>query len=146
MRFSIPIRVYIEDTDAGGIVYYVNYLKYMERARSEFLRACGFEHRELLQQDILFVVHKSTVHYKKPATMDEALVSTLWIKNQAKVRVIFQQTIARQSDGEVLCEAENEIACVRYSDKKPQRIPAQLREGFATISGKNAQTHFESDK
>ena len=82
-EFSLPIRVYIEDTDAAGIVYYVNYLKFMERARTEYLRHIGFGHY-LLTEDYLFVVRKVQIDYKQPAKMDDLLQVTARIIKQGK--------------------------------------------------------------
>ena len=74
-EFTLPVRVYIEDTDAGGIVYYVNYLKFMERARTEFMRTLGYQHYVLADENFQFVVHSANVQYRQPARIDDALVA-----------------------------------------------------------------------
>ena len=82
--FSIPVRVYMEDTDAGGIVYYVNYLKFMERARSEWLRDLGLDQQTLLDEGTQLVVYRMACHYAKPARLDEALTVTASIAEQGR--------------------------------------------------------------
>jgi 4-hydroxybenzoyl-CoA thioesterase len=94
--FTFPIRIYIEDTDAAGIVYYVNYLKFMERARTEYLRHIGFGHY-LLTEDYLFVVRKVQIDYKQPAKMDDLLqVTARIIIKLGKASLQFEQHLYRQ--------------------------------------------------
>ena len=107
--FTLPIRIYIEDTDAAGIVYYVNYLKFMERARTEYLRDIGFGHY-LLTEDYLFVVRKVDIRYKQPARMDDLLKVSAQIIKIGKASLQFKQTLERND--EILCEATVDIACV----------------------------------
>ena len=107
--FTLPIRIYIEDTDAAGIVYYVNYLKFMERARTEYLRDIGFGHY-LLTEDYLFVVRKVDIRYKQPARMDDLLKVSAQIIKVGKASLQFKQTLERND--EILCEATVDIACV----------------------------------
>lgn len=132
-EFSIPIRVYIEDTDAGGIVYYVNYLKYMERVRTEWLRSLGFQHYTLEDGDFLFVVHSANVRYLKPALMDDALLSKLKIIKLGKARFVFLQEIIREATGELLCSGEITIACVDPIKKKPKALPEKIYQSAAQI-------------
>jgi len=89
MSFAMPVTVYIEDTDAGGIVYYVNYLKYMERARSEWLRASGLTQRELFDDGVQLVVHRLTCRYAKPARLDDRLQVTASVVEATSCRVRF---------------------------------------------------------
>ncbi len=122
-EFMLPVRVYIEDTDAGGIVYYVNYLKYMERARTEWLRSFGFDHVRLAANNVQFVVIQCQVRYLKPARMDDFLrVTTRAIVNKA--RIDFEQSVWRSE--ERLCQAKISVACVRADSLKPQGIPPEL--------------------
>ena len=79
--FSFPVRVYIEDTDAGGIVYYVNYLKYMERSRTEFLRSLGYDKPAILEGGLLLVVHTAQVNYRRSARLDDQLQVTTQLRN-----------------------------------------------------------------
>ena len=123
--FSLNIRVYIEDTDAAGIVYYVNYLKFMERARTEYLRHIGFGHY-LLTEDYLFVVRKAQIDYKQPAKMDDELRVTAQIIKQGKASLLFEQCIYRRDT--LLSRAEIDIACVAKQSLKPCALPTRLTE------------------
>jgi len=126
--FNLPIRVYIEDTDAAGIVYYVNYLKFMERARTEYLRHVGFGHY-LLTEDYLFVVRKAQIDYKQPAKMDDELRVTAQIIKQGKASLLFEQCIYRQDT--LLSRAEIDIACVAKQSLKPCALPTRLTDLLA---------------
>lgn len=122
-EFSWPVRVYYEDTDAGGVVYYANYLKYLERARSEFLRKLGFELDRLAREEnILFIVRKVTIDYLKPALFNELLNVSAKITELRKVSMLFQQTI-RNRNNECICQAEIRIACIDQTTMKPVTIP-----------------------
>ena len=122
---KIGVRVYIEDTDAGGIVFYANYLKFFERARTEFFRARGFELRSGLDKNINYVVHSLSVQYKQSARLDDMLVVTAEVIKTAKTYLIFKQFVLTEG-GEVLVEAEVKIACLYFDKAKPQRLPADL--------------------
>ncbi|MCH8543527.1 MAG: tol-pal system-associated acyl-CoA thioesterase [Alcanivorax sp.] len=124
-EFTLPLRVYIEDTDAGGIVYYVNYLKFMERARTEFLRTLGYQHYGLAEEDFQFVVHSCAVRYLKPARIDDALRVTARLDKVGRVALDFVQQVWRNE--ELLCEAQVKVACVRASDLRPRGLPAALQ-------------------
>lgn len=123
--FNLNIRIYIEDTDAAGIVYYVNYLKFMERARTEYLRHIGFGHY-LLTEDYLFVVRKAQIDYKQPAKMDDELRVTAQIIKQGKASLVFEQCIYRQDT--LLSRAQIDIACVAKQSLKPCALPTRLTE------------------
>ncbi|MFO1391370.1 MAG: tol-pal system-associated acyl-CoA thioesterase [Agitococcus sp.] len=126
--FSLPIRIYIEDTDAAGIVYYVNYLKFMERARTEFLRHIGFGHY-LLTENYLFVVRKVQIDYKQPAKMDDLLQVTARIIKQGKASLQFEQCLYRQQT--LLASAIVDIACVHKQNLKPCALPSHLTQLLA---------------
>jgi 4-hydroxybenzoyl-CoA thioesterase/acyl-CoA thioester hydrolase len=123
--FTLPIRIYIEDTDAAGIVYYVNYLKFMERARTEYLRDMGFGHY-LLTEDYLFVVRKVDIRYKQPARMDDLLKVSAQIIRVGKASLQFKQTLERNDA--ILCEATVDIACVDKIHLKPCALPTRLTD------------------
>ncbi|NIC04015.1 tol-pal system-associated acyl-CoA thioesterase [Billgrantia bachuensis] len=123
-EFRLPLRVYIEDTDAGGIVYYVNYLKFMERARSEWLRHHGLTQRELLDAGIQLVVHRLDCRYAKPARLDDDLSVTAAVESSGRCRLRFAQSVMRS--GEPLCEARVDIACVDAQRLKPIPWPPAL--------------------
>lgn len=122
--FSMPVRVYIEDTDAGGIVYYVNYLKYMERARTEFMRAQGFDKRFIFTADLMFVVHSVEVQYLRPARLDDELQVTAEIVENGAAQLLFEQRILRAADE--VCSGRVRVACVDVTTLKPRRIPRNL--------------------
>ncbi|WP_219863755.1 tol-pal system-associated acyl-CoA thioesterase [Vreelandella piezotolerans] len=122
--FSIPVRVYMEDTDAGGIVYYVNYLKFMERARSEWLRDLGLDQQTLLDEGTQLVVYRMACHYAKPARLDEALTVTASIAEQGRCRMTFAQQVFREK--ELLCSATVEIACLHAATLRPKAWPSSL--------------------
>lgn len=119
------MRVYIEDTDAGGIVYYVNYLKFMERARTEYLRQFGFG-KTAMWDESMFVVHSLTIDYKKPAQLDDWLIVTAYPKKIGRAGMVFEQKICRED--ELLCEAEIKIACVDAKSMRPTKLPDELVE------------------
>lgn len=126
-EFSIPVRVYIEDTDAGGIVYYVNYLKYMERCRTELLRSFGYGKTAILDDGLLLVVRSAQVDYFKSARLDDALTVTASATKVARTYVVLKQGI--YCDEQLLCEGEIKVACVRGGEMmRPAALPIDMRE------------------
>jgi tol-pal system-associated acyl-CoA thioesterase len=123
-EFQCPVRVYIEDTDAGGIVYYVNYLKYMERARTEFMRNLGYDKNFIFTEDLMFVVHSVEVRYHRPARLDDELTATARIAESGAAQLLFEQRILRGDDE--LCAGHVRIVCVEQQTLKPRRIPKNL--------------------
>ncbi len=123
-EFRWPLRVYIEDTDAGGIVFYVNYLKYMERARTEFMRAYGYDKAAVFSADLMFVVRDIAVDYRRPARLDDELIATARIVENRAAQLTFEQRILRGD--EELCGGRVNIACVDRGTLKPKRIPDEL--------------------
>lgn len=126
MEFSWPVRVYIEDTDAGGIVYYVNYLKFMERARTEFLRHLGFDHAQMIQQGSMFVIHSADTRYLLPAVLDDELQVTVSMSSIKRSSVTFKQRVLRASSQQLLAETEVRAVCVLKDNMKPCAIDAEL--------------------
>lgn len=123
--FTWAVRVYYEDTDSGGVVYYANYLKFFERARTEFLRALGFEQDELkTQEGIIFVVKSVRAEYLKPARFNDLLTVTC-SPNACKHASLefFQQILRRQ---EILCEGWIRIACLDAASLRPCPMPQSL--------------------
>jgi len=118
-------RVYFEDTDAGGVVYYANYLKFYERARTEFLRALGFEQDDLLLQNIVFVVRNITVDFIHAARFNEVLLVRTRIGQLKKASLVFdQQIFTSDSDQEQLVNsAQVKVVCVTADEFKPTAIP-----------------------
>jgi acyl-CoA thioester hydrolase len=119
------VRVYWEDTDAGGVVFYANYLKYFERARSEWLRALGIGQQDLSERSgLIFVVSAARLRYRAPARLDDLLQISAEPTAIRRASLSIRQQARRAQD--LLCEAEVEIACVAQSDFRPQRIPDAL--------------------
>ncbi|MEW8505300.1 MAG: tol-pal system-associated acyl-CoA thioesterase [Candidatus Thiodiazotropha sp.] len=125
--FVWPVRVYYEDTDAGGVVYYANYLKFMERARTEWLRSLGFEQDQLLQRDgIIFAVREVEVGYHHPARFNDALEIVAMLAKKGRASLTFAQEVIRTSDAQLLCRATIKIACVDMKTMRPTPIPKRL--------------------
>ena len=123
--FSWPARVYWEDTDGGGVVYYANYLKFLERARTEWLRARGFAQTDLVKDPgVIFVVASLNVDYKRPARLDDTLDITCDVELEGNVCMQFAQHIRR--GGEVLVEAKCRVACLDAQSFRPKRIPSGI--------------------
>lgn len=128
--FVWPVRVYYEDTDALGVVYYANYLKYMERARTEWLRSLGFE-QDLLreQQGIVFVVHSVQIDYRLPARFNDALEVSASVERSRRVSARIAQEVRRGA--ELLCSALIEIASLNADTLRPCPMPDTIIERFA---------------
>ena len=110
--FVTTLRVYLEDTDAQGIVYHANYLKFFERARTDWLASRGPGLAAALAQGLLYVVHELRVKFKKPARLGEALVVQTCVERASSYRLTFQQKVLRPADGEVLVDGAVEVVCV----------------------------------
>ncbi len=128
-QFNWPVRVYYEDTDAGGVVFYANYLKFYERARTEMLRAMGFEQDELMaQQHVIFVVRSVQVDYLQPAKFNDLLSVSASLSLVKNASLVFEQTIRRQDD--LLNKATIRIACLDSDTMRPQLIPDYLKQAL----------------
>ncbi len=129
--FEFPIRVYWEDTDAGGIVFYANYLKFFERARTEWLRAAGVEQHQLREEtSIIFVVAGTSLRYVAPAKLDDLLTVTVEPEPAGRASLVVRQRALRGDT--LLCEGEIRIGCVRADDLKPQRLPDSVVAAIAS--------------
>lgn len=125
-NFSWPVRVYYEDTDAGGVVFYANYLKFYERARTEMLRAMGFEQDNLITNDaIIFVVRSVQVDYLRPAKFNDLIDVSAELSLVKSASLSFKQNITRQN--EVLSSAIIRIACLDADTMRPKLIPEKLK-------------------
>lgn len=123
--FRHATRVYWEDTDAGGIVYYANYLKFFERARTEWLRERGVDQRELRERDgAIFVVSEAVLRYHRPARLDDLLDVTVAVREAARASLSLRQRALRGT--ELLAEGEVRIACVDAPTLKLRRIPPHI--------------------
>ncbi|MDM8545049.1 tol-pal system-associated acyl-CoA thioesterase [Candidatus Venteria ishoeyi] len=121
--FEWPVRVYYEDTDAGGVVYHANYLKFMERARTEWLRALGFE-QDQLRQDYqrIFVVRALSIEYLSPARFNDALIATAEITEIGKSKLEMQQYILSHERERILTKGQVQLVYVHSESFRPQRI------------------------
>lgn len=128
-EFLWPVRVYWEDTDAAGVVYYANYLKFMERARTEWLRALGVEQQVLRDQDErMFVVSRAEIDYHRPARYGEALLVSSRIARRTPARLTFGQQILRTGTDQVLVEGQVDVVCVNALTFKPARMPDWIQQ------------------
>ena len=124
MAFEHPVRVYWEDTDAGGIVFYANYLKFFERARTEWLRSLGLNQSELRERTGgLFVVSETSLRYLRPARLDDELLVTARLVEAGRASLIIAQQATMRSDGALLCEGTIRIGWVDAQQLRPARIP-----------------------
>ncbi len=125
--FEWPVRVYYEDTDSGGVVYHSQYLNFMERARTEWLRSLGFEQDELItQHQCVFAVHSMQIQFHRPAKFNDLLHVQSEITKAAGARIEFEQKIIRSN--ELLCEASVKIACLESNRFRPKSIPKHLMQ------------------
>ncbi|HET8800136.1 MAG TPA: tol-pal system-associated acyl-CoA thioesterase [Marinobacter sp.] len=125
--FEWPVRVYIEDTDAGGIVFHARYLHFMERARTEWVRSCGVGLRAGLADNISYVVQRLAIHYSVPARLDDQLLVTAEPIAFGRVWMDFRQRVLRAADRALLCEADVRVACVALDSGRPRRLPDNMR-------------------
>lgn len=131
--FSWPVRVYYEDTDAAGVVYYANYLRYMERARTEWLRAQGYEQPDIVNAaGVVFVVRAVNIEYLKPARFNDSLRVSVEVATVGGSRIRFDQRVWRNQ--ECVTQAQVEVVCVDAQSMKPARVPAALRTMMAAES------------
>lgn len=137
--FTLPVRIYYEDTDAGGVVYYANYLKFLERCRTDWLRAIGYEQAALLKDPgVAFVVRNVSVDYLKPARLDDLVVVSLDIDRVTRSQIFFHQTIRRakpavSGEWDTLIDARIQLVCVNAEQMKVTSIPALLRTQLEAI-------------
>ncbi|MFA7267787.1 MAG: tol-pal system-associated acyl-CoA thioesterase [Sterolibacterium sp.] len=135
--FTLPVRVYYEDTDAGGVVYYASYLKFLERARTEWLRSLGFEQAQLARDlGVAFAVRSLTAEYLKPARLDDLLNVNTAMMSLGRAQLVFDQKIERND--EVLLTASLRIACFDPVRLKATAIPKAMHEKFKTLIGNQA--------
>jgi acyl-CoA thioester hydrolase len=129
--FRFPLRVYYEDTDAAGVVYYANYLKFMERARTEWLAALGFPLAAFEREHgVVFVVHRCEIDFLRPARLNDSLEATVEVEHRGAVRLDVRQDVL--CGDKVLTAARVRLACVAALGLRPVRIPAPLVERLET--------------
>lgn len=126
-EFFWPVRVYYEDTDSGGVVYYANYLKFMERARTEWLRRLGFEQDTLRERDgVIFAVRSAQVEYLRPARFNDQLDVRAEIRERGGASLLFGHAIRRGD--ELLCQGEIKVVSLEAGSLRPRRIPAAIAQ------------------
>ncbi|MGN6826483.1 tol-pal system-associated acyl-CoA thioesterase [Paucibacter sp. M5-1] len=131
--FEHGLRVYWEDTDAGGVVFYANYLKFFERARTEWLRALGFEQERMRHEEgVMFIVSATSLRYLSPARLDDFLHVSVALRERGRVSMTLHQQ-ARRGDV-LLAEGEIRIGCVGARDFKPSRIPASIQQALDSLN------------
>ncbi len=124
-EFIWPVRVYYEDTDHGGVVYYANYLKFMERARTEWLRSLGFEQDRLSEEDgLIFVVRSVALKYHRPARFNDLLQVSAGVIKYGRASIDFEQQVRREN--ELLCEGVVRLASLDATNFRPRPVSQQL--------------------
>lgn len=128
------VRVYYEDTDAGGIVYHANYLRFAERGRTEALRELGIPHAEMsAQHGLIFMVRRIKVDYLAPARLDDSLVVETTTLAVGAASVDLRQEVVREHDGVLMARLELQLVCGRIADQRPARIPPRFRDGMRRL-------------
>lgn len=132
MNYQIPVRVYFEDTDAAGVVYYGNYLKFMERARSQWFQDCSIGMRDLMQRhSLVFVVSRTELNYHRSAKLEDLLSVSVQLKELRRVSAVFEQTISR--NGEPICSGLTRVGCVNTTTLKPAPIPPEVMADLQSL-------------
>ena len=128
----LPIKIYYEDTDAQGVVYYANYLKFFERARTEYLREIGYEQKNLMEQVAIFVVREVSIEFKKPAYLDQQIEVHTRIIKAGKVSFDFTQEVFTD-EGDLLCGGIVKCGCLALKNFKPKALPRKLYQGMKSL-------------
>jgi acyl-CoA thioester hydrolase len=132
-----PLRVYHEDTDAGGVVYHANYLRYAERARTEALRDAGIPHAKLVERfSLMFMVHRAEIDYVRPAMLDDRLVVETETMDVGGATILLRQTVRGPSG--ICATLRVKLACVRIGSNRPARIPPEWRKAIAVMGRDSA--------
>jgi len=129
------VRVYYEDTDSGGVVYYANYLRYMERARTEWMRELGFEQDRLLQETgLLFAVRSASLEFAAPARFNDLLNVSAEVTRRGHASITFRQDISHSdAPAEILCSGEVKVACLEAASFRPQPIPDSILKEIPNV-------------
>lgn len=134
MTIRVRARVYLEDTDAGGIVYHTTYLRYMERARTELLRAAGIEQSQSFGVDLSFVLHSLDVRFHRPAQLDDEVETQAVLVEARGASLVFRQEVRRMRDDTLHASATVTVACIRLSTGRACRVPADLIERLKELT------------
>ncbi len=127
MSHTMEIKIYYEDTDCGGVVYYANYLRYMERARTEYMETRGASVKALMDQGYLFVIGRAEVDYRSSAHYGDTLVVETWVSEVTAATLIFEHTMKEKTSGRLITECKAKAVCVDSSGK-PKRIPREIAD------------------
>ena len=139
-RHRYTLRVYFEDTDAGGIVYHANYLRFAERARTEAMRDLGIPHAELVAQfNLMFVVHRVKLDYVRPARLDDSLIVLTTPLHVGGASVALRQDFFRSGEDALLVRAELQLACIRPGGGRPVKLPDRWREGLLAMGSNGSK-------
>ena len=131
IEYSIPVRVYYEDTNAGGVVYYANYLRFMERCRTEWLRHIGFDIRDVTRRfGLVFAVHTAALRYLKPARLSDLLSVSMQLERCGRASLDVAQAV--RCEGELLCQGTLKLASLDAEHFRPQPIPTEILKGINT--------------
>lgn len=129
-EFIFPIRVYYEDTDVAGIVYYANYLRFLERGRTEWVRELGVDQSILIEQGLAFAVTSVNINYIKPAKFNDSLEVVTSVQSMGRASMVFDQYIRNKEQQDyIYCRAEVKVACIEMKSLKPKALPKQLIKG-----------------
>lgn len=126
MSTRISARIYLEDTDAGGIVYHTSYLRFMERARTETLRSAGFQQSVTFSDDLSFVLHSMTLRFHTPARLDDEVEITCALTESKGASLTFAQEVRNSKSGALHCSAQSVVACISLSLQRPRRVPPEI--------------------
>ena len=132
MSHELTLRIYYEDTDAQGVVYYANYLRFFERARTEYLRKVGYGQKTLMKEGFIFVVRHISIDFNKPASLDDNIVIKTKLIKLGKVSFDFSQEVFLTS-GEAICKAFIQCGCLDKQEFKPAPLPSYLLKGMKTL-------------
>lgn len=134
--FVWPIRIYYEDTDVSGVVYHANYLRYFERARTEWLRSLGFSQERLMQElDVAFTIASVKVNFRMPARLDDELLVHLEVIRAGKASLVFSEKLVTKDGETILADGEFRTACVQASNFKPVAMPSSVLEEIKSVCG-----------
>lgn len=133
-EYRHPVRVYYEDTDAGGVVYHANYLRFMERSRTDWLRELGFEQDALMQDPgIVFAVRRVEIDYLKPARFNDALTVVARVAEHRRTTIMFEQEILRDSDDTILSRGRILVVCINAKNFRPAALPTAILEHVVDV-------------
>ncbi len=127
MRHTMEIKIYYEDTDCGGVVYYANYLRYMERARTEYMESRGASVKMLMDRSYLFVIAHAEADYRSSAHYGDTLVVETWVSEISAASLLFEHTMKEKTSGRLITECKTKAVCVDASGR-PKRIPKEIAE------------------